>query len=150
MRSRKSSFALLCVLAVAVLILSACPSDNNALRQVAVAAKDASSTVAVFQDAEIESFRSGVVDAEDHKLIQGLLVEASSIGKALNSGLSAANDNKSAIRVISLAVAQLDALEQDGTLHIKNKDVQMKWKIAMIGVRTTLNSVSVMLEAKPQ
>ena len=136
----------LIVLAICLtLALAACPKAS-VVRQAAVASQSASIAVQAFQQAEIQSFQAGQVSAEDHATIQGLLVQVGQIGKTLDASLRAANSDASALQLVTTAVNSIDSLNQQGLLHIKNKDIQVKWTIAMAGAKAALNSIAVMLE----
>lgn len=140
-RSRKAVVLVICL----VLMLAACPKAS-VVRQAAVASQSASIAVQAFQQAEIDSFQSGAVSVDDHATIQGLLAQVGQVGKTLDSALRAANDNQSALADVNTAVAAIDSLNQQGLLHIKNKDVQAKWTIAMAGAKAALNSIAAMLQ----
>jgi len=140
-RSRKAVFLVILL----ALMLTACPKAS-VVRQAAVASQSASIAVQAFQQAEIQSFESGVVSVDDHATIQGLLAQVGQVGKTLDSALRSANDNQSALADVNTAVAAIDSLNQQGLLHIKNKDIQAKWTIAMAGAKAALNSIAAMLQ----
>lgn len=145
------------LLGAVLLFTTGCPASNSDLRNVAVAAQDASIAVKTFQLAEVEAYSvqqksignpaEWPISKQDHILVQGLLEDIANVGLTLDAGIRSAHTRADAIGCIDAALNELLRLQQQGTLHIKNQDTKAKFTIAVTGAQTALQSIRTMLKS---
>jgi hypothetical protein len=125
---------------LAALALAGCgfKCSPQSQQKAALAAKNASIVVQSFQDAEISSYRAGLVSPEDHLFIQGQVKKAARVGLALDSCIRMATSSAGTVACIDVSVQTIDSINSEGGLGIKSTEARQTFQIAMTGVKAAL------------
>ena len=132
----------LCIL-VALLGLVGCSPANQ--QQAARAADNASIIVKSFQAGEIQAYQSHLVSPSDHQFIQQSLSSVAEIGLVADSCIKTATTKQATLQCVDTAADGVQKIYDAGGTYIKADKSRNDFQIAMLGVKTTLQTIGVML-----
>ena len=141
-------FALVAAFVIAASCMIGCPANLTQRQQAAVAAQNASIIVSDFQQGEIAAHTAGLIPEVDHVFVQKELLTVSVLGKTTDSCIRSATDTPGVISCLNSAVTAIDQINSDGGLYLKSDKAKTTFQLAMIGVKTTLASISATLGGK--
>jgi hypothetical protein len=128
------------VLAVLVFTLTGCPSGSTA-QKAAQASQNAAIIVQGLETAEIAAHQQDLIPQEDHIFIQTEVLALSQLGKTVDSCIRGAGSTAGTVNCISVAVAQVDQMQNEGALRLRSDRAKQEFSIAISGVKAVLVSV---------
>ncbi len=132
------------VLALAVTVWCAgCP--KNAYHDAVVAEHDFKLGVQSFQQAEIQEFQSGRIDATEHQKIEGGVAQVGTAAQTLVASLQQGAANTTVQQNFATVSAALTALLNEGVLGIKNVTSQALLRTIIQTAQAILANVGTLL-----
>lgn len=146
------------LLAIALAGLTGCPANTSQLQKAATASEQAMIVVQGFQQGEILAYNQGkacagtpgclVISDDDHLFIQQSVETIARLDKTTNSCIGSAGTPAAAVTCANTAIAAIDQLQADGSLHIKSVTAKQDFSLAMIGAKTALTVIATILGGK--
>ena len=143
-----SHIAALAALTIAAACLVGCPANLSQRQQAASAAEKVSLIVADFQQGEIVAYQAGLIPPADHAVVQRELLTVATLGKTTDACILSATATSGVVTCLNSATAAVDQINADGGLYLKSDKAKTTFQLAMIGVKTTLASITAVLGGK--
>lgn len=140
-RMRRAQVALLLVLCIG-LMGQGC---DNWREKAAIFMRDYATTLEAVQNAEIDAHRANYVSDVDHQVLQNYVLKLAVYGKEANDAIGRGN-RQGAIVQIDLALADLDRLQKQGLLGVKNPESKAAISALVLSVRGVLTGAKVQLQ----
>jgi PBP1b-binding outer membrane lipoprotein LpoB len=134
-------------LALVALILTGCPNTSQRV-QAAQAAENASIIVNGFEQGEIAAHDQGLIPDPDHLFIQKSMRTVAAMGKTTDGCIGTTTSNAGIVSCINTAIGTVDQLNKDGALYLKSDKAKTDFALAMLGTRTSLAVITVLLGGK--
>lgn len=141
-------FTALVVLIIAASFMIGCPANLTQRQQAANAAQNISIIVSDFQQGEIASYKAGLIPATDHVFIEKELIVVATLGKTADSCIRVSTNTSGVVTCLNTAATAIDQINTDGGLYLKSDKAKTTFQLAMIGVKTTLASISATIGGK--
>ena len=145
MKKKLATLSIVAVLSVAVVFMAGCPANVSQRQQTANAAQNISIIVEDFQQGEISSHNAGLIPDADHQFIQKELLTVATLGKTADLCIKDTTNTAGIVTCLNTAASSIDQINTDGGLYLKSDKAKTTFQIAMIGVKTTLNSIAATL-----
>jgi NAD(P)H-dependent flavin oxidoreductase YrpB (nitropropane dioxygenase family) len=148
MKWMRSSFVALLVVASAVTFMGALGGCESSLHKSSIAA---GSIAASLHEASVLNHTNTVETPENRKLVADLIVEAAVANDSFIGVLSSAEKNGGkvdwtiAAATFSRLTAQIDQLNQQGLLHIKNADTQAQFETIISAIRVEIAVIQALI-----
>lgn len=144
-RTRKASLGLLvCTVALWSMAFS-CNQHNLILME-----HDFKSSVAALQQAEVNEFQAGNVDAATHQQIQTIVLQLAQGGQQIAVLLQQNATKQTVLSEVNLINQSLQDLLANGVLHVKNPTTQANLRIMLQAIQDIVNNFSTALGSAPQ
>lgn len=140
--NRKRAFGLGLV-AVCVLLLTACPQD--VVTRVATVERDFAATVEAAQATEIAAYHAGKISASEHKAIEGYFLQLAPVGQQVDKAILAGN-KAGILAALDSALASVDTLLNQGVGNVHDPTVQAELKTAVLLAQATLASAKAFIQ----
>lgn len=141
---RNSIFNIKWVL-LGIVVWAAAGCSPTQQKQVAQALQTSAIIVQTFQQGEIAAHQAGTIPDADHLFIQKQLLSLAQSGKAADSCVKTATNKAGWLACLTTEAGTIDALNQEGALYLKSDKAKTDFNLAMIGIRTSLQTIEAVL-----
>lgn len=131
----KRNVKLLAFLIPAMLWTQAFACSGSVVHKVTMAQHDFRISVQAFQETEIALHNQGIIDPNNHVLIQTYIQKVATAGVELDTALASNAPTSTLKTKLDAIMTLLDSLNNDGVLGIKNENAKLAMTSALLAIK---------------